>query len=145
MFTVDINPTRVLYSELIQDAWTQTISTARNLGFAVFSSRIELPPEEWEQFILEDTPFDLTVAVRVLKVTQGLQLPAAGLEGTFAFCEAIKLPEPVFRFGIDRGLISASCSPVELAVLKKEFKTAGKSQQEMRDTAHLATMSARGF
>jgi hypothetical protein len=112
------------YSERIHHAWKQTISTTRNLGKTIVSSRIDMPPEMWKEFVLEDTPFDLTVACRVIKVTQNLQIPGVAIAETNSFYDVLRLEEPIFRFGVDNGLITSSATPSELAALKKKFKAA---------------------
>ena len=116
----EVNP--VAYSEQLREAWIQMISANRTLGFTVVASRIDLPPDRWQKLILEDIPFDLKLACRVLKLIQDQQVGCAGLTGTYNLSEIIQLTETTFRWGVDRGLVSARCSPEELASLKKKFK-----------------------
>jgi hypothetical protein len=111
------------HSEVLATAWQQVVAAARTLGFALASSRIDLPPSEWRQVITEECPFDLAVACRMVKIGQAQQIPGLDLPPC-CFDELIHLEEPVFRYGLDNGRISAGCSPEELTALKKEFKAA---------------------
>ena len=115
-----VNP--AAYSQQLCDAWIQMIVANRTLGYTVAASRIDLPPEQWQTLILEEIPFDLKLACRVLKILQNQQVGGAGLAGTYSFSEVIQLVEPMFRWGVDRDLVSASCSPEDLASLKRKFK-----------------------
>jgi hypothetical protein len=113
---------RTFYSQRIPDTWEQGITTARTFGFTLLGSRIALPADEWRQFVLNDCPFDLTVACRFLKIVQGQQIPGAEVCGPYSFYDVIRLEEPLFRFGVDHALVTTACTPEELSALKKQFK-----------------------
>jgi len=89
---------------------------------------MDLPSYDWRELVTDDCPFDLAVACRLVKGIQGQQIPGVlDSSGPYCFYELIHLEEPAFRFGLDHGLITATCSPAELAVLKKQFKAAANS------------------
>ena len=101
------------------------VAATSTFGCTLVSSRIDLPPDDWRELVIEDCPFDLAVACRIVKGVQTQQMPGVvESPGPYCFYEIIHLEEPVFRFGVDHGLVSATCSPTELAALKKQFKAA---------------------
>jgi hypothetical protein len=116
---------RRFYIGRIPNDWRQVVAAACTFGFNLVSSRIDLPSNEWRELVTDDCPFDLAVACRTLRVAQSQQVPGvAESVGPFCFYELIHLEEPVFRYGLDHGLVRATCSPAELAALKKQFKVA---------------------
>jgi hypothetical protein len=116
---------RQFYADQIPGAWEQMIAATRTFGWTVVSSRIDLAPDDWRELVTEDCPFDLAVACRIVKGVQGQQIPnASSANGPFCFYELIHLEEPIFRYGLDHRLVSATCSPAELAMLRKRFKAA---------------------
>ena len=116
---------RRFYAEQIPDAWERMIAATRTFGYTVVSSRFDLPSVEWRQLITDDCPFDLAVACRIVKGVQGQQIPGVvESTGPYCFYELIHLEEPIFRYGLDHRLVTATCSPAELAALKKQFKAA---------------------
>jgi hypothetical protein len=116
---------RYFYAVQIPDSWEQMVAATRTFGYTLVSSRIDLPPQDWRELVTDDLPFDLAVACRTLKFAQTQQIPGViESPGQICFYEIIHLEEPAFRYGLDHGLVSATCSPTELAVLKKQFKAA---------------------
>ena len=116
---------RHFYATQVPQAWRQMVATTRTFGYTLVSSRMDLPPQDWRELIANDCPFDLAVACKTLKFAQTQQIPGVvESPGPFCFYEMIHLEEPVFRYGLDHGLVSATCSPTELAALKKQFKGA---------------------
>lgn len=116
---------RQFYAQQVPDAWERMISATRTFGFTIVSSRIDLPPNEWRSLVTDECPFDLAVACRVVKFAQGQQIPGVvESSGPYCFYELIHLEEPVFRYGLDYGLLTPTCSPEEISALKKRFKVA---------------------
>ncbi len=119
---------RHFYATQVPSAYQEMIGATRTFGYMLVSSRIDLPAQDWRELVTEDCPFDLAIACRTLKFAQTQQVSGAiESPGPYCFYEMIHLEEPIFRYGLDHGLVSATCSPTELAALKKQFKAAAQS------------------
>jgi hypothetical protein len=114
---------RHFYAAQIPDAWEQMVAATRLFGYTLVSSRIDLPPPEWRELVTNDCPFDLAEACKTLRFAQTQQIPGVDQSrGPYCFYEIINLTEPMFRFGLNHGLVTATCSPEQLDTLKKRFK-----------------------
>jgi hypothetical protein len=138
---------RAYFRTAIGTATIAFYRSAKAVSDVLLEARLNLSPEEFQDFINEDCQFDSSFVYKLLKMAADYRLndPANELllpEAWTARYEIMLMKESTFRIGVTKGIIHAGCTLADLKKLREQVegtKSKAKKKAAGKGTAKVIT------